>query len=500
MEHKVEQLIQKGLSILIGLNEPFMKEWKEVLSTLKFRKDSLVDEFNVIIQIAFQQVHNDKIPSVDSFILSLLAEWKNRFASKYDENESIFLLTTIENIFHKLLSENKSSTFLDHQAVQSFFSRILDQTLLTQDIEDRNEKWIKTIIATNVIPINWIAVVNKGQDDYQVDSVVCSELNQVDTPLIEMSKGLKASQIDHLSTAIARLLGTSSDEASIVHIPCLNDTLIIGLLHKDYPISNHEIEFIRGMYLRQLKLHHLESKMEWKDASLLFLQHLLRTRGADEAVKAITKGLVEYMPFNRCALFMYNPYEDKGIGVSGYNVSNPTIQQIREELFKLPLLKKYFHTLNHSQPLYFADAAEVLPKKYVQEYKLKSLVILPIFVPTKSKLIGIALLDKGEESQFKVSIQTLATLIKFGHYAGELLFSIGDEALQQFANSNGVLTQREKEVLKLIAEGASINEAATVLHLSSYTVRDYISIIIQKLAAKNRIDAAVKAIKMNLIS
>ncbi|MFL6557778.1 MAG: hypothetical protein ACJ8MO_16885, partial [Bacillus sp. (in: firmicutes)] len=155
MEHKVEQLIQKGLSILIGLNEPFMKEWKEVLSTLKFRKDSLVDEFDCLIQIAFQQVLNDKIPSVDSFILSLLAEWKNRFASKYDENESIFLLTTIENIFHKLLSENKSSTFLDHQAVQSFFSKILDQTLLTQDIEDRNEKWIKTIIATNVIPINW---------------------------------------------------------------------------------------------------------------------------------------------------------------------------------------------------------------------------------------------------------------------------------------------------------------------------------------------------------
>jgi DNA-binding NarL/FixJ family response regulator len=52
----------------------------------------------------------------------------------------------------------------------------------------------------------------------------------------------------------------------------------------------------------------------------------------------------------------------------------------------------------------------------------------------------------------------------------------------------------------LIAEGASINEAAQQLHLSSYTVRDYVSIIIQKLAAKNRTDAAVKAIRMKLIS
>ena len=500
MEHKLEQLLQKGLSILFQLREPFMKEWKKVLSTLKYRKDSLVDEFNVIIQIAFQQVANNKISSVDSFILSLHTEWHNRFATKYDENESIFLLTMIENIFHKLLSVMVSSTFLDHQAVQSVFSRILDQTLLTQDIEERNQKWIKTIITTNIMPIKWIAVVNKEHEEYQVNSVVCSEQHQVERHLIEMSTSLKAGQIDHLSMAISKLLGTKGQEDTMIRIPCLNDTLLIGLENSVSPITDHEIEFIRGMYLRQLKLHHLESKMEWKDASLLFLQHLLRSRGADEAVKAITTGLVEYMPFNRCALFMYNHFEGKGIGVSGYNVNNPSVQQIKEEIFKLPLIKKYFHTLNHSHPLYFADAAQVLPKKYVQEYKLKSLVVLPIFVPTKSKLIGIALLDKGEDSQFEVSVQTLTTLIKFGHYAGELLFSIRDEALQQFGNSNGVLTQREKEVLKLIADGATINEAATVLHLSSYTVRDYISIIIQKLAAKNRTDAAVKAIKMNLIS
>ncbi|MEH7306288.1 response regulator transcription factor [Neobacillus drentensis] len=499
MEHKVDQLLQRGLSIIFQLSKPFMKEWKEVLATLKYRKDSLVDEFNVIIQIAFQQVFLDKIPSVDSFILSLLTEWQNRFASKYDENESIYLLTTIENMFHKLLTERKSSTFLDHQAVQSVFLRILDQTLLARDLEDRNEKWVKNIISTNIIQMEWIAVINK-QEEYQVESVVCSEQNQVDSHLIDMSTSLKASQIDHLSMAIARLLGTNRDGDTILRIPCLNDTLLIGLQNSSVAVTDHEIEFIRGMYLRQLKLRHLESKLEWKDASLLFLQHLLRARGADKAVKAISEGLVEYMPFNRCALFMYNHYEGKGIGVSGYNVSNPSVQQIKEEIFKLPLIKKYFHSLNHSQPLYFANAAQVLPKKYVHEYKLKSLVVLPIFVPTKSTLIGIALLDQGEDSQFDVSIQTLTTLIKFGHYAGELLFSIRDEALQQFGNANGVLTQREKEVLKLIADGATINEAATTLHLSSYTVRDYISIIIQKLAAKNRTDAAVKAIKMNLIS
>jgi len=265
-------------------------------------------------------------------------------------------------------------------------------------------------------------------------------------------------------------------------------------------LTDEQITFIRGMYLRQLKLHQLESKMEWKDASLLFLQHLLRTKGVCDSVNAITRGLVDYMPFKRCALFLYNHFVDKGIGVSGYNVSDSTIQQIKEEISTLPLIDKYFHSLIHSQPLYFSNAIDILPKKYVQEYQLRSLVVLPIFVPTEGKLLGIALLDQGENTPFDVSSETMTTLIKFGQYAGELLYSIWDEALQQFGGPQPILTLREKEVLQLIADGASISEAAAKLHLSSYTVRDYVSAIIQKLAAKNRTDAAVKAIKMKLIS
>lgn len=500
MEHKVEQLLLKGFEFLIEHREPFMKEWKELLLTLKYRNESLVDEFNMMIEIAIQKVLNEKPPRIDSFILSLLTEWQKRFSNEFDENETIFLVTTIENIFHKLAAANSASNFLDHQAIQVFFSRMLDRALLTQDTENLTEKWVKMIMATNILPMKWVAVVKKEQDDFQIDSVVCSKVQELDRHLINMCSGLKSSNIDHLSMAINRMMGVSKDDAPILKISCLNEILIVCMEDNEFVISEQQIEFIRDMYLRQLKLYHLERKIVWKDASLLFLQHLLCSRNADDAVKAITKGLVDYMPFKRCALFLYNHYEDTGIGVSGYNVNIPSVQQIKEEVFELSLIQKYLLPLVQSQPLYFANAAEVLPKKYVQEYKLRSLVILPIFAPSKSRLLGIALLDQGEDSEFVVSSQTLATLIKFGRYAGELMYSIWDEAIQKFGGSDCLLTQREKEVLKLIAAGASINEAAKELHLSSYTVRDYVSVIIQKLAAKNRTDAAVKALKMNLIS
>jgi two-component system, NarL family, response regulator DesR len=52
------------------------------------------------------------------------------------------------------------------------------------------------------------------------------------------------------------------------------------------------------------------------------------------------------------------------------------------------------------------------------------------------------------------------------------------------------LTPRERDVLALSIRGASIEEVAVALHLGQGTVRNYVSIAIQKLSAKNRVEAA----------
>ncbi|MDT8863009.1 response regulator transcription factor [Alkalihalobacillus sp. MEB130] len=51
------------------------------------------------------------------------------------------------------------------------------------------------------------------------------------------------------------------------------------------------------------------------------------------------------------------------------------------------------------------------------------------------------------------------------------------------------LTNREKQVMELIAEGKSTNEIAKELSLTNGTVRNYISIILDKLEVGNRIEA-----------
>ncbi|WP_042367790.1 MULTISPECIES: response regulator transcription factor [Streptacidiphilus] len=62
-------------------------------------------------------------------------------------------------------------------------------------------------------------------------------------------------------------------------------------------------------------------------------------------------------------------------------------------------------------------------------------------------------------------------------------------ALVAFDSVEGPLTDRETEVLRLAAEGADAAEIASTLFLSVGTVRNYLTAIVTKLGARNRLDA-----------
>jgi len=68
-------------------------------------------------------------------------------------------------------------------------------------------------------------------------------------------------------------------------------------------------------------------------------------------------------------------------------------------------------------------------------------------------------------------------------YAPELV----DDAYRE--ENENPLTEREKEVLGLIADGKNTKEIATELYLTTGTIRNYISIILDKLNVSNRVEA-----------
>ncbi|NBC72629.1 response regulator transcription factor [Paenibacillus sacheonensis] len=67
--------------------------------------------------------------------------------------------------------------------------------------------------------------------------------------------------------------------------------------------------------------------------------------------------------------------------------------------------------------------------------------------------------------------------------------AVSPELALSLFDSENPLSEREREVLRLAAEGLSAGDIAGRLYLSAGTVRNYLSEAIQKLEAKNRIDA-----------
>jgi DNA-binding NarL/FixJ family response regulator len=61
------------------------------------------------------------------------------------------------------------------------------------------------------------------------------------------------------------------------------------------------------------------------------------------------------------------------------------------------------------------------------------------------------------------------------------------------------LTPREREVLDLMAQGATNREIAAALHLSPHTIHEHTSGLYRKLGARNRADAVQRASRLGLI-
>lgn len=91
-------------------------------------------------------------------------------------------------------------------------------------------------------------------------------------------------------------------------------------------------------------------------------------------------------------------------------------------------------------------------------------------------------------------------------YAKQLLHGIesyegsGKNGLSEQPNPQDVsLTNREQEIIQLIAEGRSNDEIARILYLSEGTVKRYTHHVYQKLGVKNRVQAVSKAREIHLL-
>lgn len=83
--------------------------------------------------------------------------------------------------------------------------------------------------------------------------------------------------------------------------------------------------------------------------------------------------------------------------------------------------------------------------------------------------------------------------------AGKLFHQLARQALPGDSTLGQNLSDREKEILKLITHGMANAEIAQTLFLSEGTVRNYVSAILEKLEVEDRTQAAVLALRYGLV-
>ncbi len=143
------------------------------------------------------------------------------------------------------------------------------------------------------------------------------------------------------------------------------------------------------------------------------------------------------------------------------------------------------------------EAIREIKKNYA---KVKILVLT---MHKKKEFIRQALRDGADGFLLKEDaggelIKAVQTVRNGGKYISPLLsgllasLALGEEETE-------ILTMREREVLKLLAEGKKTNEIASALYISPYTVRRHRSNIMEKLDIKTTAELVKYAISQNYI-
>lgn len=107
------------------------------------------------------------------------------------------------------------------------------------------------------------------------------------------------------------------------------------------------------------------------------------------------------------------------------------------------------------------------------------------------------ILKNVDESKLAAAIKSTVSGIKV--LGADVFDNVKNRFITSNQNSNIDITEREKELLVLIADGLSNKEIAEKMFLSAGTVRNLVSALLVKLKLKDRTQLAVFAVKNDYI-
>jgi DNA-binding NarL/FixJ family response regulator len=147
-------------------------------------------------------------------------------------------------------------------------------------------------------------------------------------------------------------------------------------------------------------------------------------------------------------------------------------------------------------------------RRILQENPDCSIIVLTMFREDEHVFDAIKAGARGYVLKDADSVEVINAIRKVAEGGSILDPAMAGKVFSQFklmattsekTNRDG-LTERELEILTLIAQGASNREIGEKLYLSEKTIKNYITTIFQKLHMSDRTQAAVYALQHGLIT
>ena len=130
----------------------------------------------------------------------------------------------------------------------------------------------------------------------------------------------------------------------------------------------------------------------------------------------------------------------------------------------------------------------------------KELSILCIPIEYFGVFVGMVYFEKNTNDGFSKKIsQSIRTIIPILMSKSEIVKNINRKNIINSSEFEALLTDREKDVLKLVAKGMSNSAISKELFIALGTVKNHLSNIYSKLEVDSRLKAVIKANEMNII-
>lgn len=162
---------------------------------------------------------------------------------------------------------------------------------------------------------------------------------------------------------------------------------------------------------------------------------------------------------------------------------------------KSPLV---LHGFRVSVPFRWREAFQVLSEEQKEHVKRSQShgLIFGICFPILQVRSAPGLMSMGRATDFHLSLQELVALEVIVRKAFERMHE-----LTEMPEDKGYLTitEREREVLYLVARGKTNWEIGAILSISEYSVRDHLKSVSKRMGTSNRTHTVTNAIRLGLI-